>query len=92
MEGEVEGPPRLGTEVVDEEEALLAAMNEAARLSEARATAEVSGAGDAGAAETTAAGRGQVNSGRRRRSKVVQTIALCERLGLKYSTGRTLTR
>ena len=42
MEGEVEGPPRLGTEVVDEEEALLAAMNEAARISEARATAEVS--------------------------------------------------
>ena len=76
---------------VADEEALLAAAEEATAMAEAPAAVEAASAveaapaGEAGAGTPTAARRGQVDSERRRRSKVVQTIALCERLGLKYS-------
>ena len=63
-----------------EEEALYAAVEEAQRM----------GAGDGAAcAEATqeAADRRQQEDGeRRRRSKMVQNIALCEKLGIKYRT------
>ena len=54
-------------------------------MTAAQAAAEVACAGEGNVVKKAAPRRGQEDSERRQRSKVLQTIALCERLGLKYS-------
>ena len=66
-----------------EDEALCAAVNEAQGMSAGEGTAYA----EAPRAAKEAAGRRQrAEVERRRRSQLVQNIALCEKLGIRYST------
>ena len=74
---------RLPPVEATEEEALCAAVEETHRMGVGDRTA----CAEASRVAKEAAGRRQQEDGeRRRRSKMVQNIALCERLGIKYST------
>ena len=74
---------RLPPVEATEEEALCAAAEETHRMGVGDRTA----CAEASRVAKEAAGRRQQEDGeRRRRSKMVQNIALCERLGIKYST------
>ena len=75
----------LDAKIAEEEEALLAAVNEAEVMNESQVASAAVCARNSGPVGKAAARRGHEYSERRRRSKVVQTIALCDRLGLKYS-------
>ena len=76
----------LDAKIAEEEEALLAAVNEAEVMNESQAASAAVCAGNPGPVGKAAARRSHEYIERRRHSKVVQTIALCERLGLKYSS------
>ena len=74
---------RLPVVEATEDEALCAAVNEAQGMSAGEGTAYA----EAPHAAKEAAGRRQrAEVERRRRSQLVQNIALCEKLGIRYST------